>query len=136
MEKVVYSDTGRKVISEKTVGQAHKERATSGTGSQSKAAQQVETNKGPSPTVELSDGPTQKSSDNTGASTFMHNIRTTIPVQVLAPNRLRILDDPKPPDGGGKPGQEDMMQDEGDDMQEEVNDSVDEDIMVEETPHT
>lgn len=71
----------------------------------------------------------------TAEVTHAHGISTTMPVQILAPNRLRFVDPPKPPD----PKDNDVgdMDMESEDPHQENDDikSEEEVIMVEETPN-
>lgn len=59
-------------------------------------------------------------------------IHTAMHAQVIAPNRLKLIDDPDPPDDDDL-----LLSDpEGEDAMEGDYESVDEDIMVEKTPAT
>lgn len=136
LNKTVYTDTGVRTIPKETVGQNKQQesgprKATEAAqlgnntqGGNNSAQQQILTN--------TEEGIVSRR-ENLGFR-LEHGISSAMPVQVIAPNRLRILDEPEPPDLEVDSGQYNMIQEDGVSMREEEGESDDDDIMVEETP--
>lgn len=136
LNKKVYTDTGVRTIPKETVGQDKQQesgprKATEAAqlgnnthGGNKPAQQQILTN--------TEEGIVSRR-ENLGFR-LEHGISSAMPVQVIAPNRLRILDEPEPPDLEVDSGQDNMIQEDGVSMREEEGESDDDDIMVEETP--